>query len=159
MIKMAPQGAPDGPEWDPIMPKWSHQAPQMATPRSQKEPAAEGVALNIIGHHWLLGKQWDHNEWLDIINLRPLSPDLILHLECVSHSSPIRWIFKRMSQRVQTYWLPKNWQSAGNRYVGCGVSCRLVAFIFHCFCCCCCLSSVHFVGLVPTSIPYQNIFS
>ena len=29
------------------MPKWRHRAPQIATPRSQKGPAAEGVALKI----------------------------------------------------------------------------------------------------------------
>ena len=44
---MALRGAPEVPKWSPRMPKWSHQALQMATPRSQKRPAAEGVALVI----------------------------------------------------------------------------------------------------------------
>ena len=45
---MDPQGAPEVLKWSPRMSKWRHQAPQMATPRNQKGPAAEGVALKII---------------------------------------------------------------------------------------------------------------
>ena len=45
---MAPKGAPEVPKWSPTMSKWRHQALQMATPRSQRGPAAEGVALKVI---------------------------------------------------------------------------------------------------------------
>ena len=44
------------------MSKWKHRAPQMASPRSQKEPAAEGVALkmkyeNLVLAFMVLGDQ------------------------------------------------------------------------------------------------------
>ena len=44
---MASLDAPDVPKWSPRISKWRHQAPQMATPSSQKGPAAEGVPLKI----------------------------------------------------------------------------------------------------------------
>ena len=44
---MAPQGAPEVLKWSPRMSKWKHRDSQMATPRSQKRPLAEGVALKI----------------------------------------------------------------------------------------------------------------
>ena len=42
---MVLQGVPEVPKKSPGISKWRHQAPYMATPRSQKGPAAEGVAL------------------------------------------------------------------------------------------------------------------
>ena len=43
-----PPGCSRGAKMVPRMPKWRHQAPQMATPRSQKGLTAEGVALKTI---------------------------------------------------------------------------------------------------------------
>ena len=45
---MVLQGGPEVLTWSPEMSKWKHQAYQMATPRSQKGPAAEGVAVKIM---------------------------------------------------------------------------------------------------------------
>ena len=38
-------------KWSPRMSNWRHRAPQMATPRSQKWPAAEGATLKYICLH------------------------------------------------------------------------------------------------------------
>ena len=45
------ENAPEVLKWSPRKLEWRHRAPQMATLRSQKGPAAEGVALKIIKNH------------------------------------------------------------------------------------------------------------
>ena len=44
---MASRDVPEVAKWFPGVPEWRHQAPQMETPRSQKGPVAESVALKI----------------------------------------------------------------------------------------------------------------